>query len=188
MDQGDLISYRQLDKEDFKADAPPAESAQHAEKLGALTCSYIVTTPETKYVVREERSPDGESTFSATLKELGFVAFMDRNCSWWNSKANTADSYTLQHEQIHFALTEVAARKLNEQAPRVMQEFLAEGDSAEEVSSRARSTVKEMIEEANEELLGRNAEFDEDTSAKHDVEAQQRWADEIAAELGQSEL
>lgn len=188
MDRSDLITYRKLARSDFRASAPPAEAGQHAKKLGAMTCSYIVTTPGTKVSVKEVRSPDGQSTFSATLAELGFVAYMDRKCSWWNAEAQGPEDYTLQHEQIHFALTELAARRLNADAPSMIAKFQAAGESAEEVSSLAQETVQDMIEDANRELLDRNTDFDEDTSAKHDVPAQQRWADEVAAELGQNSL
>lgn len=188
MDRSDLITYRALERSDFRAPSPPAEAGEHAKKLGAMTCSYIVTTPGTKVQVKEVRSPDGHSTFSAKLAELSFVAYMDRKCSWWNAEAKGTEDYTLQHEQIHFALTEIAARKLNAEAPAMIAEFQAEGDSAEEVSSRAQAAVQEMIEDANSDLLDRNRDFDEDTSAKHDVAVQQRWADEVAAELGQSSL
>jgi hypothetical protein len=55
----------------------------------------------------------GQSYFFGRIDHLAFEAVMIPERSWWNPaiQANMT-GYVLQHEQIHFALTELAARKL----------------------------------------------------------------------------
>lgn len=183
IDRSDLITYRKLEQGDFRAESPPVDAAEHAQKLGALTCSYVVTTPGTRFEM-EERPGKGDATFRAKLKELGFVAYMDRNCSWWNPKDGIASKeYVLQHEQIHFALTEVASRRLNARVPQLMKTIRAETRTAEQATELMQKALSDLLDETMDELLARNQDFDEDTSAKHDAKAQQKWFDEVSAEL-----
>ena len=53
----------------------------------------------------------GETRYEATLAAPRFRAVFDRLCSWWNPRSNFP-KYLLQHEQIHFDLTEIAALEL----------------------------------------------------------------------------
>ena len=108
---------------------------------------------------------------------------MDRKCSWWNSKKSLQLDYVLQHEQIHFALTEVAARQLNQQARKIVDATRVTGESAQEVKELIGQRVKDVLDEAQQKLLERNREFDEDTSGKHNEKGQQRWAEQVFAEL-----
>ena len=58
----------------------------------------------------------------ARVHNLAFTAFMDRDCSWWNPQyTGLPHEYILEHEQIHFALFEIAARRLNQQAARIQE-------------------------------------------------------------------
>lgn len=183
VDRSDLIRYRDLRRDDFKAAAPPAEAAAHAELLGAMTCAYLLTTEGTKLKVVERRDADG-SRFFATFDELGFVAYMDRNCSWWNpDEGEESEPYLLQHEQTHFALSELAARQLNARVPELIAELRSEGNTLQEAQSLLEEQLEEILSEAHDELLDGNHDFDEDTSAKHDPVTQQRWFDRVNRKL-----
>jgi hypothetical protein len=48
---------------------------------------------------------------------------MNRDCSWWNEKATMDAAYVLEHEQIHFALTELGARSLSANAAQIAGEL-----------------------------------------------------------------
>ncbi len=184
VDRSNLISYRPLTRADFKANKPPPEAEPHAKELGAMTCAYLLTTPETKFRIVEQREPGGASAFTATLQELTFVAYMDRNCSWWNpAEGKASEAYLLQHEQTHFALTELAARQLNAQVPDMKKQLKAEGDSLEEARRDLEKQLQALLDEAHAELLDVNLEFDEDTSRQRDPVAQQRWADRVQRDL-----
>jgi hypothetical protein len=185
IEQADLIEYRTLTRDDFRALAPPGESAPHAEKLGALTCAFVITAPDTGYEIREVREPDGAVTYTARFKSLGFVARMDRGCSWWNPESGgvaTAE-YVLQHEQIHFALAELEAREQSRAARDLVRAFTITTDSQAEAKQRMSGKVQAMVEAAMENLLDRNRDFDEDTSAEHDPVAQAEWFQTVSREL-----
>jgi hypothetical protein len=109
---------------------------------------------------------------------------MNRDCSWWNAESsNLPEEYVLQHEQIHFALTELEARKLNAKAGELAASFVARGGSEDEVQAEFQKKVNGVLEEALERLLERNRKFDEDTSAKYAPKVQQRWFDEVKRDL-----
>ena len=57
-DTADTIPYRELVREDFKANAPPPQIAAHAESFGAATCAQMVPDPrDGRFVIaRDERS------------------------------------------------------------------------------------------------------------------------------------
>jgi hypothetical protein len=186
LEDGDLISYRELTREDFRASALPRDADAYAKRIGALTCARIRTTPETNF--RVQGTDDGSSvSYVGAFQTLAFHAQMDRNCSWWNQQnASLPEAYVLQHEQIHFALTELAARHLNQRAPAVIEKFRATGTSEEEVQQQFQAKLEELIEAEFEDLLDVNREFDEDTSAKHAPELQQEWFDRVMADLART--
>lgn len=182
----DLITYRTLTRADFLAPAPPAAAREHAEKLGALTCTFIVTTPETSYQIEERREPGAAPTFSGGFDKLGFVAHMDRNCSWWNPN-NEAESeaYVLQHEQIHFALTEIHARRQTLTAETVIREFRVNTSTLDDAKLEIKDELSRLVDRAMEELLELNEEFDEQTSAVRDPVVQQQWFDRVERDLAE---
>lgn len=182
----DTITYRALTRSDFRAEAPPDGARQHAEKLGALTCAVVVTTPDTRYEVQERRKGNS-STYHGYFTALGFEARMDRSCSWWNSQATTTpESYILQHEQIHFALTEIEARHQNAGVSEVLSDFSVDGDDPDEIRDKIQAKLDSLLADAMERLLDRNQDFDEDTSLVHDVEAQNHWYQTVQSELGET--
>ena len=63
---------------------------------------------------REVRSTSGPVGYEASVGEVRVRAQMDRRCSWWNPKdLGLPQEYILEHEQIHFAICELEARRLN---------------------------------------------------------------------------
>jgi hypothetical protein len=186
LDQGNLIAYRSLSREDFQATSPPADASPYAKRIGALTCARVVTTPDTSYRVREDRQGDSV-TYTGSFQVLAFRALMDRNCSWWNPESSgLPEAYVLQHEQIHFALVELEARRLNAHAPAVIRDFIVQGSAQDEVKQAIDSKLQELMQRAVDDLLEINTEFDEATSAKHAPAVQQQWFDRVQADLGAS--
>src|SRR5690606_3575072 len=180
---GDLIRYRALTRADFQASAPPAEAAAHAKKLGALTCAYIATTPNTAYEIRETVR-GSQRTFEVRFSSLGFLAHMDRGCSWWNSDNRADDeAYVLQHEQIHFGLAEVEARRRNRQARELLASWSERTDSADEAKRLVEAKLEALVNEAMADLLDVSEDFDEDTSAKHAPTKQDAWERQVNEEL-----
>lgn len=179
----DLIRYRALTRADFQASAPPAEAAAHAKKLGALTCAYIATTPNTAYEIRET-ARGNQRSYEVRFSSLGFLAHMDRSCSWWNSDNRAEDeAYVLQHEQIHFALAEVEARRRNREARELLASWSERTGSAEDAKSLVEAKLEALVNEAMADLLDVSEDFDEDTSVKHAPTKQDAWERQVNEEL-----
>jgi len=122
--------------------------------------------------------------YVATVLEARVDARMDRGCSWWNpNDRGLPQAYILQHEQIHFALFELAARKLNAELAALMSRFRATAPTEAEARTQAEREVVGLIRSASAPLLARTRAFDEDTSMGHRPEAQARWWTKIQAEL-----
>lgn len=180
---GDLIRYRPLKRSDFRAAAPPAEAAAHAERLGALTCAYIATTPDTAYEIRETVR-GARRTYGVRFGRLGFIAHMDRECSWWNERAEAASAtYVLQHEQIHFALAELESRRRNREARELLHEWTEEAETVEEAKALVEDKLRRLVDEAMSDLLAVSEDFDEDTSAEHSPQRQNEWERRVTQEL-----
>lgn len=179
----DLIRYRTLTRADFRAPAPPPEAAAHAEQLGALTCAYIATTPDTAYEIRETvRGRD--RSYEVRFERLGFLAHMDRGCSWWNDESKAKDdAYVLQHEQIHFALAEIEARRRNQEAKELLQSWFEKTSSMDEAKRKVEVKLEGLVNDAMAELLDVSEDFDEDTSAKRSPERQNAWEQRVNEEL-----
>jgi len=179
---GDWIRYRPLERSDFKRKEPPTVTRQGQYELGALTCAYIKTNDDVQIDLVKHTEPNGHEHVEGRLKNLRFVAWMDRECSWWNPTNNDVP-YTLEHEQIHFAISEIAARTLNEEAVRLMKELVVSDGTQEAVVAKIQGEVKSLLDEHNQDAIDRNAEFDEETSAGKFPEAQRKWRDQVNREL-----
>ena len=183
---GDAITYRALERADFKRQGPPGQIKFGQYEIGALTCSQVRTAPDTSIEVQQRTGSNGEVIYEGRIKRLRFYALMDRDCSWWNPDSDDPE-YTLQHEQIHFAISEIAARRLNREAERALQEWHETGKTQEEVVERLKERVTELLEEHNEAALERDHDFDEDTSVGRNPKRQNEWWEEINRELRETE-
>jgi len=189
LDSSDVISYRQLTRADFRGTRAPAEFAAVADRVGAATCGQVRTTADTKFMLNwRQETPTSERQHWVEVKKLGFMALMDRRCSWWNEKlAARAPGYVLQHEQIHFALYELGARKLNASVADIAREMKAQGSSQDEVQAHAQQALNDALTKATEELLERNREFDQDTSLGYRPDRQRAWLQRVTAELAETQ-
>jgi hypothetical protein len=188
LDSTDVIGYRQLTRADFRGTQPPPEFRAVADRVGAATCGQVRTTDDTQFLIKwEQASPQSPRRYSASVKKLHFIALMDRHCSWWNEKlAALNPGYVLQHEQIHFALYELGARKLNASVEQIAREMESQGQSQEEVQTRAQRTLNEVLGKATQELLDRNRDFDSDTSLGFKPDRQRAWLEKVTAELAET--
>jgi hypothetical protein len=180
----DLIPYRTLTRDDFKGSGPPPEFAAVAGRIGAATCARVSTTPDTRLLIVRSQSSDGEARYRTRVEHLRFQAWMDRACSWWNDKvAAYAPGYVLEHEQLHFATFEIAARRMNASLDDVVEELELSGSSPDELQRRAQAALEEYLQEAADSLLERNRDFDADTSLGYKPDRQKEWLGIISAEL-----
>lgn len=188
LSDGDTITYRTLTRDDFKANDAPAHANAYAQKMGAMTCARVTTTSDTGIVTRETRDASGAVSVEVRFQRLGFVALMDRSCSWWNPAPSLPEAYVLQHEQIHFAITELGARALNARAPSLVREISMVTTSQAEAQRRMRVELERILREAMDELIEQNRDFDEDTSGVYDPAAQERWFQQVSEALQASSM
>jgi hypothetical protein len=166
----DVVGYRLLAKEDFQA----ARSSRVWGNIahGAEICTNIVP------------APDFEGTGA-------FRAVMQPRCSFWNETVGSLgtlgglaavsvvpglptqqpDWYVLQHEQIHFAIMEVAARRLS----RRIEEIPA--------SSRSDSAIQRAHALALAHAEERHAKFDAATSGTFDPPRLGAWVRLLETEM-----
>jgi len=183
-DMSDVISYRTLSRSDFKGKQPPPHLAQYVDRVGAATCAYLLTTPDTKLMIETTYADGGQTIYRATSYHLQFFATMNRNCSWWNPKdVGVPREYILEHEQIHFALFELEARRLNASVPRIESRLHATAATPEAAAQMMNRQLEAEIQGRLEDILNRSREFDEDTSMGHNPEQQKRWWNLVESEL-----
>lgn len=180
----DVIPYRPLTRQDFKGTRPPPEFASLASQLGAATCSHLLTAPSTRVRITERRDATGARAFEAKPYNVRFRAVMDRTCSWWNDRlAAFHPGYVLEHEQIHFAITELEARRLNASVTDFMRDASFTAETPQAAIALAHEAIQRKILEGSEVILARSRAFDEDTSMGYRPEAQRRWRVAINREL-----
>jgi len=179
-----VIPYRTLTRDDFRATHPPPDAREHAQAMGAATCALVLPASEIQIAGKPVQGADGRVLYRGSIRGLAFRAVMDRSCSWWNAAARSPPpAYVLEHEQIHFALAELAARGLNARAAALMEGFHFESPDPGALAPTARRYVEGEIRQAMQDLVERNAAFDRDTSLRYEPEKQAAWRQRVEAEL-----
>ena len=131
----DLLPYRTLTRDDFRADAPPLVLPHDAPPHGAMTCARIM--PQAKLATRSSSGAQ-----ELRLLDLGFAAAMDRSCSHWSATSPLPEAYVLEHEQIHFAIVEREAQRLNARADALSKELVYRGAGIGPAHRRAGPRVR----------------------------------------------
>jgi hypothetical protein len=184
IDLSDVKGYGPLTRADFRGEKAPFASDEDAKKLGAQVCAHILPPREMEILVTFTQPEKGPATYAAKLKDPPhYVAVMNRKCSWWNPRSTNPEDYQLEHEQIHFALAEIAARRLNASAREILHRIHATGSSEAEVGASVKEQVNQVLRDATAELVERNRAFDLDTSLQIDRKKQTEWRRTAESEL-----
>jgi hypothetical protein len=184
MDAADTIRYRALTRADFLGATMPPQFGDDPNSLAAATCVYIRSAPGSELVIRQLEG----GRFEARARNLGFVALMGRGCSWWNDRrAAVAPEYVLQHEQIHFAILEVEARRMNARVPEITESTATAADAEREALALCQANLEELMQDHIDEAMERSTQFDEETSVGVNLERQQAWHEQLQAELRETE-
>ena len=174
----DLIPYRRLSRDDFRAPRPPPNFGDDAAQMGAITCAAIKSRPGARFISKL-RGLDVE----VGVEGLEFEALMDRGCSWWNEARDVySEAYMLEHEQVHLALFEIEARRLTRRTARATISA-RRGVDPDELADRIQRRIDREVESATQAVLERSLRFDEDTSLQHRPDLQRRWLEMVEGEL-----
>jgi hypothetical protein len=177
------FTYRTLNVDDFQAESLPEDLESHAQNIAAHACCRLRTAKNARYKITRGYL-NQKIHYFGSIEYVEFEAVMVPDCSWLNPKVDEKKlDYVLQHEQIHFALMELAARKLNRESKDEVKNFIAiqstYGATRDEITAR----IKNMVRRANEQVLLEHTAFDEETSLFFEPETQQRWYERIEKQL-----
>ena len=177
--------YRSLTIEDFQAVSLPEDYKEHNHHINAHSCISIRPAEDSQARITQGVYGD-KMFFVGSLPEVRFEAVFMPACSWWNPEVSAQRrDYVLQHEQIHFALAELAARRLTREAQEELRDYLAIGDSYRAVQEELSAKVKDLSRDAMEESFAEHTDFDEETSLFYDPRAQRWWLEEVEARLAE---
>ena len=177
------FAYRDLTMEDFHADSLVEPMMEHADKINAHAAIQIRVTADSSLRMTQSHLY-GQAYFFGSIERIGFEAVMLPERSWWNPGIPAGlRAYVLQHEQIHFALTEIAARRLTKESIEWASKVLAVKPTPREVRSELARQIQDKINATMEESLKRQSEFDEDTSLFYNPRRQQWWYWTVEDEL-----
>jgi hypothetical protein len=177
----DLMPWSPLGRDDFLAEEPPGYLVAHSGLIGAVSCLGVRMHDQGASVVSVERLPTGEQRYVARLYRPLFTAVFDRICSWWNPRSDDPE-YLLEHEQVHFDIAEVAARRLTLKI-RADRSFETRSTSRSDALARLDAWVGIEVKRALDAVQQRHERFDRETSDVRSRSHQQRWSDEVRSEL-----
>lgn len=176
----DLVLYRKLRRDDFRAPRPPEGITDLS--LAAI-CTQIVFSPHhTRLQVASIQTAKASQEYEATLTSVGFHAVANRACSWWSPDSAwiKTDEEILEHEQVHFAITELAARELNIRAAEMIEELRSVGDTPVEAIVGINWN---SIRRVRQDFLKQDDEFDREMSVFVSRARQQVWLRRVESEL-----
>jgi len=181
------FTYRQLSPEDFRATSLPANMSTHGENIRAQSATTIRITAASNLTIIRWLFGD-QINYFARINHIAFEAVMIPENSWWNPKINPGmASYVLQHEQIHFALTEIAARKLTSDARKWASNLSVIKPTPQQVYTEIYQQIRAMLNSALEANKKRHLKFDEDTSLFYRPSWQARWFETVQKEMKETE-
>ena len=177
--------YRTLSIDDFKAARLPPDVEQYRESINARSCLTIRPADSTSAQI-DAVAYYGNPLWIGQFKQVSFEALFIPSCSWWNENVSEKKiDYVLQHEQIHFAIAELTARKATSELGAKMKEYTALGGTRTEVAEELSRVLLDSVHEFMESGLEIHTEFDEDTSMFFDQDQQNSWYIRLTHQLEQ---
>ncbi len=143
---------RKLTWADFKAN-PDVQSDAVALTASGITFGYSV-----------KRLDDEVVGFNATVESLFYP-----NKSWY--KKDIANNHILNHEQLHFDITELHARKLRQQVNQL------------KVSQNIKQQLEQLHKDINIAIAKMQHQYDQQSNHSINSEMQSAWHQKIREEL-----
>jgi len=139
-------SDQKLSWTDFNAEPPNSRAA-------AITASGIT--------YRFSSDINGDEV----IVDFTITAHFYPNKSWY--KKDLSSAYILAHEQLHFDISEIFARKMRKRM------------NATRFTSNVRKEVKKIYQQINEEMNDFQNSYDKETNFSRDTEQQLVWSKKI---------
>lgn len=179
------ITYRQLTRDDFQAASLPEGLQAHAVALSARS-SLQIRPGRDVHITINSNWYHGQLVYFGRVENLRFEAVLIPEKSWWNPDIpKNREAYVLEHEQIHFGLLELAARKLTQEAAAAGSDILVIDTSYARVRDGVMQRIEELVQSRSEDLYNEHKLFDERTSLFYDPSGQRRWLERLEEQLGQ---
>ena len=172
IDHTDVIRYRQLTVEDFKS-TNPREIKSEYKHFSALSTIYI-NFDQDKLDRYGKIKHTNNGDYVITISRPGYHAFFDQRMSWWNSNDDSlTKDYVIQHEQIHFALMELEARRMNNK--RQQNPIIVEGKTLDEAIKMTADAIQSDLVAIDKQALVQHKKFDIQTSGRYLPKTQSNW-------------
>ena len=183
LDSADVITWRQVKRSDFCGERPPGAFGTGPVRPGAVTCAYVVASPQARIFPVPVPGAQPEVAYRARVERLSFHSLLSRSCSWWNPDTGISPAYVLQHEQIHFDIFEIAARRLNRDVPGLLEVMDMRGPTMQSVVNGAQRYVQAALSRSLDTTAKRNRRFDQETSYGFQLQRQASWRMTIDRDL-----
>ena len=187
LDSADVITWRPLGQSDFRGARPPGAFGTSSLRPVAVSCAYVVASPQARIYPVEVPGAESAVTYRAVVEGLSFHALLSRSCSWWNPNTGVSPAYVLQHEQLHFDIFEIAARRLNRDLPGLLEIMDVRGPTVQSVVDGAQQHVQAALSRALNETAARNQKLDMETSFGFEPTRQAGWRMQIRRDLQELE-
>ena len=182
---GEVLTYRQLAKQYFLADRPPPHLDPDHPALAAHAAIVLRLSPSAKYLAVAQPG-SAEPLFCLQTQDVGFEAVLLPHRSWWNPAVESAKSQlVLQHEQVHFALMEASARRLNRRVVEQREELRSCDANRAQAQQAIANRLKSWLGEEERRVMAEHHQFDNATSRLQAPQIQQWWYDRLQLELSQ---
>ena len=179
--QGDIIRYRPLTRDDFRA-KHMGEVHLVVEIPGGRVGAHVGLTFVCIGRPHAEELASGEVV--AEMQGLRYVALLDRENSWWNPEPTpTPALWILRHEQGHFDLAELYTRRLNRGAAEDIASTRAQAPTAAEAVGLFSARWAAHLQGVRKAFQALEDQYDRETAHGTIPKVQTQWFERIQREL-----
>ncbi len=185
IDVSSAVPYRTLTRADFKASQPPGDDKGHVvpSHASAALAGSVRMVPEAQWDFWSMATDSGPM-IEAKANKLRFQAIMFPDRSWWNEELDSSlTAYVLEHEQIHFAIFELEARRLNAHIDDIVAQVRSVAPTTEEAQRTAETRLNAIRRASDKKLQARQDEYERETQNGKLRHRQKEWGDRIRLEL-----
>jgi len=178
---GDVILHRKLSRDDFRARRKLTSKRDAVVHVpGARVGAHVALMVACVGPLRTQRRPDGR--WEAWIENVRYYALLDRERSWWNDRSGANPAWVLRHEQLHFDLAELVARRHN-RAVEAARPVRAVGDTEYEALAGSARIWRERLDAVYGEFRELERRYDFETRHGTAPRAQTRWFEQTLREL-----